>query len=399
VTSLPVENESESPAQHRSLAVSVFDAEKRLIARELLEESHWSLFKEETWLHGLRRGLLGEDLAAVALRVLPGEPAADGSGEHAAEHVTGFVIELEDARGTHRRPFPLSALASVIRRFVARLRAEGVIDKGEECSFSLTRAPAADRAAPATRAQSGADAGPPRASRVVRRHLLPAFEPARLSDYLARARRFDGAFGHLLREAEGAADTGTPAAPEDEPLPIFVPRHVWEDSRAFARRGGERESGAVWTGRLLRDEESPEVFVVIDASLPAESAEEAEYSLTFSGETWSRLQARLAERRKRLGRPHERFCASVHGHNFGPSTDKDGNAMCSACATAKVCGRSTAHASTEDETWHRGVFAGQPWAALLVHGWTARKEEDWRLYGLADGGLRERPVHILEESP
>src|SRR5437660_4198809 len=102
-------------------------------------------------------------------------------------------------------------------------------------------------------------------------------------------------------------------------------------------------------------------------------------------------------RRQRLNRPHERLLGSVHGHNFTPPADANGRTMCDLCAVAKVCSRTTTVISTADQEWHRSVFAGQPWAVALIWGYTARPgEEDWRLYGLADGSLAPRPIHRLK---
>ena len=216
--------------------------------------------------------------------------------------------------------------------------------------------------------------------------LRPCERLAWLEEYVARAQRLTGAFGHLEEDDMG----------DDDSYPLFVQRDVWEDSHRMARRGGEQESAAMWTGRLMRDP-SAEVFVVVESCMPAEKAVESQYSVSFSGDTWAKLQERLKKRRKHLGRPGERFCASVHGHNFAPSADANGNTMCVACATAKVCGRTTAAASTDDESWHRAVFSRQPWAVLLVYGWNARNEEDWKLYGLRDGGLRPRPLYLLND--
>ena len=134
----------------------------------------------------------------------------------------------------------------------------------------------------------------------------------------------------------------------------------------------------------------------IDCCIPAELATEEEYSVTFSGSTWADLEGRLAVRRKRLNRPAERFLGSVHGHNFPVPPDVEGNTQCAACSQAETCGRTTAFLSQDDERWHRSVFLKQPWATLLIYGWNARGEKDFKLYGLKDGRLQPRSLRLFK---
>ena len=96
--------------------------------------------------------------------------------------------------------------------------------------------------------------------------------------------------------------------------------------------------------------------------------------------------------------PHELMAGSVHGHNFVPEADANGNRMCEACATAKICGRTTAAASQADSQWHQIVFGDYPWATLLIWGFNAREEDDWRLYGLDPSGkLAARTLRLLKD--
>jgi hypothetical protein len=205
------------------------------------------------------------------------------------------------------------------------------------------------------------------------------FEPGCLADYLARSELLAGAV-----EADQLA-----AQP-----PVFVPADVWEQGHTQARRGGERESAAMWTGRLFRDSQAQAVFVLVDACLEAEHASEEALAVTFSGQTWARLGEALRLRRRHLNHPHERLLGAVHGHNFKPAPDADGRLACESCAVARVCQRTTARLSAADQVWHQAVFAGQPWAVAVIWGHSARGE-DWRMYGLADAQLTARPVHLL----
>jgi hypothetical protein len=179
-------------------------------------------------------------------------------------------------------------------------------------------------------------------------------------------------------------------------MTVIFTAEAWHDGRRYARRGGDVESAAVWTGRLVRDTASGDVFMLVDACLEARHAAEDRYSVTFSGDTWGRVRALLDERRRRLHRPHEIILGSVHGHNFTPAADEDGRRACDACHLRATCSRTTAVASALDVRWHRSVFAGQPYAVLGIWGWNARGEEVWQLYGLADGTLAPRGARLSE---
>ncbi len=105
----------------------------------------------------------------------------------------------------------------------------------------------------------------------------------------------------------------------------------------------------------------------------------------------------LEIRRRRLNRPHEIIVGSVHRHPFLPTADANGNRMCADCSVAKYCSRSTAVPSTDDFEWNRSVFSGQPYSLLLIWGYNAREEEDFRVYGLENASLKERTIQLLTE--
>jgi hypothetical protein len=338
----------------------------KLLAREPVTAADLLLARDETWLHGLRAGVLGPDLSNMTLEVLA---ASEGSDERLA----GYTLQLTDGGRRYRRKFPLTSLAHVARRPAARLIEQKVLESGDKFLFSLTAVPPSADDSAATPAAPGGTF----------KHRLtpPVFEPAPLADYLERS---EVLVGRPLEEDE-----------PESPVPIFVTQDVWDQAHQLSRRGGEKESAAVWTGRLWRDTASPEMFLTLDACLEAHHAEEEKFAVTFSGETWSRLRQTLELRRRRLGRPHERFLGSVHGHNFLPEADDKGVRKCELCTAARVCSRTTAAVSAADLEWHRSVFVGQPWAALLVWGFNAREEEEWRLYGLADATLTPRTLRLL----
>lgn len=348
------------------------DDDERLVAREPVTYPDLLAARDETWFRGLRAGLLGPDVHALSMQVLPGE-------SHGADKIEGYTVELRDGRHSYRRHFPLTSLASVARRAALHLIERKVFDKKTDYTFFLTTVrPEAD-------AEPASPPTPADGSRFRHRLAPPAFEPAPLADFLGKSRLLPSV---SCPEPEAEKDDGA--------MPVFVTEDVWQQGRELARRGGENESAAVWTGRLLKDTDSPEIFLRLDACIEAEKATEEKLAVTFSGETWARVREVLDRRRRRLNRPHERLVGSVHGHNFKPSADKNGRRTCDACATAKVCSRTTAAASADDLEWHRAVFTGQPWAVLLVWGYNAREQEDWQLYGLADASLAPRPLRLLQ---
>jgi hypothetical protein len=149
----------------------------------------------------------------------------------------------------------------------------------------------------------------------------------------------------------------------------------------------------------MRDTKTPEIFMVVDACIDARHADEEKYSVTFSGETWSRVRQVLQQRRRRLNRPHEIILGSVHGHNFGPGSKEEGGRLCDACPDLATCGKTTAVLSSEDLQWHHSVFAAQPYAILALWGWTARQEEVWQCYSLAGATLVSRPIQLLKAEP
>jgi hypothetical protein len=359
------------------------EGDGRLLAREPLTLNDLLLARDETWLAGLSAGVLGPDLSSLSLRVLPGENAG-------ADRLLGYSIELGDNSRSFRRRFSIYSLAPVARRAARALlkqqeqakepsaTAEEETDpfaENGEFSYFLTAVPAEHEEPPQE---------PGEGMRVTRRSEPLVFEPAALGEFLQKSELLTGSSAVEEKQAE-------------ESLPVFVSREVWDEGHELARAGGEKESAAVWTGRLLRDTQSPRIFVVLDACIKAEHAAEEKYKVTFSGDTWARVRELLDLRRRRLGRPNERILGSVHGHNFLPSADEHGRRMCRDCLAAQVCSRTTAAASADDLDWHRAVFIGQPWALLLVWGHNAREQEDWRLYGLANATLTPRTIRLLKE--
>jgi hypothetical protein len=342
------------------------DDSERLLARAPVGVRDLTLARDETWCRGMRAGVLGTDLSAQSLSVLPGE-------NKGPDQLAGYFVELKDGDRTFRRHFTVSSLSHVAHRAAVELVKKEALQDKDTFAYYLT----AVRPEQKTEAESNGIAG-----KVKHRPQAPVFEMAPLADLLSQSEPMYGAW----------------ASEEDEDnyMPAFVPTEVWDEGQEQARRGGEQESAAVWTGRLFRDTTSPEIFLVLDACLEAEHAIEEKLAVTFSGDTWGRVREVLDIRRKRLNRPNERILGSVHGHPFMPEADDKGRRMCELCATAKFCTRTTAIASPADQDWHRSVFTTQPWALMLIWGFNAREQPDWRLYGLSDGMLNPRGIRLLK---
>lgn len=339
------------------------DGDGRIVARVPLGSDDVQLLRDETWLRGIRAGALEASLAAYGLHVSPGLDAGRG-------RCAGIHVELRGGRQSYRRHFPLESLAAVARRRILQLVEQEAAAASDTFNYFLSAVPSELDGPRPDDSHSTAPAEP-----------VP-FETARLADYLIRS--------------EPLVGVSEPPEPPSEPaMEVFVAEEVWEEGRGLSRRGGERESAAVFSGRLLRDADSPEVFVVLDACLEAEEAVEEKLAVTFTGETWSRIRRMLEQRRRRLQRPHEIIVGSAHGHPFKPSADAQGRRTCDACAIARYCNRTTAVPSTDDFDWHRSVFTGQPWATLAIWGFNAREQDDWRFYGLENGALRERSLRKL----
>jgi hypothetical protein len=337
-----------------------------LLARVPLEFADFQLARDETWWAGVRAGQLEPDLARYQLRIQPGE---DRDGRCA-----GYTVEITGDDRQYRCHFPVVSMGDVAQRKVAELVSQEVMTPSQTYRYFL-------RAVPDGAESAGQDEVHTAKSKVVME--LPAFESASLSDFLAHS--------------EPMVGVSEPPKPWSRPAPeAFVTREVWDQGRKLAHLGGKNESAALFSGRLFRDTKSPEVFVLWDACLEAESAVEEEFSVTFTGKTWARAREMLNHRRKRI-HPNELICGSVHRHPWYPGTDASGRRTCEACPELKYCDRTTAHPSAADFQWHRSVFVGQPWATLLIWGYNAREQEDFRLYGLYNASFQERTIRLLHQ--
>ncbi|GEM_PF-2438880 len=276
----------------------------RVLALEPVSLSDLLSPRDQAWWDGVRAGALPPDLQALEVEVHPGE-------NEGPDRLSGYVVEMRKGRQSYRRHFKPSTLSQTLVRPLEKLLTDEVILAEDEYDYFLTSRPhdESDRKRSIGQVQATTRVEP------------LEFETGSLAEYMANSEEIVGPTSLQLASGER----------KSKQMPMFVADDVWQDGHDLARLGGEDESAAVPTGRLMRDIDSPEVFVVIDAFLQAEFAEEEKFSVTFSGDTWGKLRARLEQRRRRLNRPQEMIIGSAHGHNFQPAADKSGRRMAEHC--------------------------------------------------------------------
>jgi hypothetical protein len=354
------------------------DAHAPLVAREPVWQSDVFPMRDDLWQQGLRRGELPWDVSSLATCYR----AARRGGSMILD---GLLLELASGSRKVQCLFGVQCFDMTLERALREPLESGRLSSDAKIHYWLSCETAGWAGLP-----QADDRDSPDAMGMQVRIRAPAWqpEPAVLDEYLSRSRlELDGWAARPSRRAEDGKLHA----------PLFVRREAWAEGRRFAFRRENLESAAVFSGRLMQDRQTPEIFVVVDACIEATHAEEKSYSVLLTGDSWSQVQRVLEHRRQRLGRPHEIIVGSVHGHPFPPGLEREGRPTCGDCPKQPTCTQTTAAASTDDVAWHRTIFAGQPWAMLAVWGLNARDEERWRAYGLAGGTLASRPLRILEE--
>lgn len=184
----------------------------------------------------------------------------------------------------------------------------------------------------------------------------------------------------------------------DDAYPVFFTRSARRRAERVSRKGGDVsppvETGGLLLGPLCRCPETGQVFAVVEQVIEATDSEATKYSLTYSGPTWARIQAMLRARRAQPETRHHRVLGQCHGHNFLPF---EGAEPCEACALVAVCTRSSAYLSSEDRTWCRAVFSGEPWQLSQVFGLDARGRPTETFYGQRGGALARRGYRVIDE--
>ena len=282
------------------------------------------------------------------------------------QYCAGFELELCDPAGKPiRRFFPRECLEHVASRGARRLIEDGRLATGSLYYFGLGRPEEASAVGP-----------------------LPLTGPP--------GRAAPGALRvPLERLRERARPVGPPS---DEHFPVFFTQRAHRRAERIARKGGDAqppvETGGLYVGPLCVCPETDELFAVVVEVLEATQTESTKYSLTYSGATWARIQAIVRARRRSNPHRHDRVLGQGHGHNFLPL---EGAEPCEACELAPVCTRNSAYLSSDDRTWCRAVFPGEPWQLSQVFGLDARSRPVEAFYGQQGGKLVRRGYAVLDD--
>lgn len=318
----------------------------------------------ETWLEDiLRKGRTSVTLEDFEVRVSP-----TWSDHHGA--CTGYALEGQDrVRSTSARRFSVSSLDWVAARAAERLIAQGALHPRDVYYYELL--------AEQSTSDAGANAG--------NRHATMRTRPLT---------PIEVELAPLLRRA-------TPIGPTIEhagPFEVFYTAAALADAERCARLGVQVhppvETGGVLVGFLCTCPASGDFFAVVVEVLEAQEADQTEFSLAYSSQTWARIQVVMDTRQQHRKTRGMRILGQCHGHNFIPG---DGVPPCEVCDRVPVCSRSSVFVSRDDWNWNRAVFRRQPWQLCHIFGLNARREQVQGLFGLRDGRLLERGFHVLPD--
>jgi hypothetical protein len=289
----------------------------------------------ECWFEELlRRGRAHVELEALRRQVVP-------LFSESGATCLGFRLEVTDPEGhSGRREFTIRSLEAVASRGARRLIARGDLRQGDLYYYEVL-----------------AERGPASAVRA-------SDEPPLL---------------------EGRART-RPIALLEVPLAPLLSKGVASHPPV--------ETGGVLIGSLAHCPDSDDVFVLVLDVLEAAEAQQQQFSLYYSSRTWERIETVVRAMQSQPATRTYRIVGQCHGHNFLPA---DGAPPCEVCPRLAVCGRTSVFVSTEDINWTRAVFRRQPWHVSHIFGLNARRENVHGLFGLRDGRLAERGLHVIPE--
>lgn len=318
---------------------------------------------DELWWRGFaRRGAFDTDARHMDVRLAP------IPGKMHPTRCQGFVLETTGADGEGATlTCSLTTLNPVAQRCATELFRRGVLK--EEDTFFYGLRSVVESLRPIHRTTSGRGA------------------------LLSRAR--DTSFETLsLSSLWECSRPGVPMAAGDHHL--FYTETALEHAESISRQGEQQqpavESGGVLLGLVGWCPETRDAFVVVVDALEAQDADQEEFSLSFSGKTWSRLQTVIRARRSQPGEQALRIVGQTHGHPFSPGEP------CAACPATPECPKHTAILSEDDRRWSRAVFAGQPWQVGHLWGINARGEPTSTVYGLCGGRLEPRGYRVIADA-
>jgi len=294
---------------------------------------------------------------------------ADGTVEPVWDEELGrpFVAALRIAPGSGRRrarpayDIPNRYLRGEVETAAARLVSAGRLTAGEPFRYRILARP---------RSESGS-AGPEDSG-------ASGIEFERLAQPLLIGR---GSLGERL--AGGAANDHEHADAID--LRVMMAPSVLEAAIALARTAPGLETGGVLVGGLQHDDSGSELFLDVQALLPARHAVSQPDRLTFTADTWADAHAALALR----GRG-ESLVGWMHSHPH----------FCAKCPpeAQRRCLLARPFLSEHDRALHRAVF-GRPFdVALLVtdHGAAGHS---CALFGWRRGLIERRGYHLSGAAP
>jgi hypothetical protein len=319
---------------------------------------------DEVWWRGFaRRGAFDTDVRDMDLRLAPVPSQKEPGRCH------GFVLETGGADGEKvALTCSLTLFNPVARRCATELCRRGVLKENDTFLYAL-RSPGGEDSRPIHRSTSGQGA-------VLSRTRDTSFETLSLSSL------------------EECSRPGVAIASGDHYL--FYTETALQRAEAISRQGEQRqpavESGGVLLGMVGWCPQARDAFVVVVDALEAQDADQEEFSLSFSGRTWSRLQTVLKARRSQPGQQALRILGQTHSHPFSPGEP------CAACPETPDCPKQTAILSDEDRRWSRAVFAGQPWQVGHLWGINARGEPTSTVYGLCGGRLEPRGYRVIADT-
>lgn len=334
-----------------------------VVARERVTKADLADVLSEAWRDAcLRKGHPDVPLSSVPMRLLLNlsSPTSDRCVSYALE------LSLPDGQRVVRE-FTLKSLHSVAMRGVQRFIDADRLQAQPSLFYELVH-DRARAAAPALNAPG------------------PVFDAAVKTPPLTFQRV---ALRPLLRAATAVHEI------DEESFAVFFTKEAFAKAERFARKGAQRqppvETGAVLIGTLCACPETGEFFCVVTDALEVLEAEETEFSLSYSGKSWLRIQTMMKARLAANPGCSDRVLGQCHGHNYRPGT------MCEACPKLPVCNLNNVFASQDDQSWSKAVFARQPWSLCGIFGLTARGDRVNGLFTLKDGRLQSRGFYLLSE--
>lgn len=335
------------------------------LAREPVSQPDLSELFAEAWRDGcLRKGHPDVPFAEAGLRLVP---TLDGNS---VIRCKGFALEVTPPGGqTTRRVFGIRSLSHVARRAAEPLIAGGTLRPGQEYYYELvldhTRKPTL-APAPSKVPFAGALKSPSLTYLSV--PLRPLLEKATAVNLV-----------------------------DDEVAPVFYTKEAYAKAERCSRRGAKElppvESGGVLVGSLAACGDTGEFFCIVTDVLEVQEAEEKEFTLSYSSQSWTRLQTIMKARQAAHPERAERLVGQAHGHPFLPLNGK----VCAECLKRPECSTRNTFASLSDEEWTAAVFARQPWALCHIFGLSARGDLHQQLHGWHEGRLQPRGFFLLPE--